>query len=105
MPEESMPPVFTPEAREMQLVNLAYDLLEQRLRDGTATSQEVTTMIRYGTQKAQLELDILRSQKELMDAKRESINASMQTDEMFKEAIRAMGIYSGDSENDDADLY
>lgn len=105
MPEEHAPPAFTPEAREMQLVNLAYNLLEQRLRDGTATSQEVTTMIKYGTQKAQLELDILRSQRELMDAKRESINASMQNDEMFKEAIRAMGIYSGGSENDDSELY
>lgn len=105
MPEELSPPAFTPEAREMQLVNLAYNLLEQRLRDGTATSQEVTTMIKYGTQKAQLELDILRSQRELMDAKRESINASMQNDEMFKEAIRAMGIYSGGSENDDSELY
>lgn len=105
MPEEISPPVFTQEAREMQLVNLAYNLLEQRLRDGTATSQEVTTMIKYGTQKAQLELDILRSQRELMDAKRESINASMETNEMFKEAIKAMGIYSGGSSDDDSELY
>lgn len=105
MPRRNTPPTITPEAREMQLVNLAYDLLEQRLRDGTATSQEVTTMIRYGTQKAQLELDIMRSQKDLMDAKRESINASIQSDEMFQEAIKAMGIYSGQSDDYDSELY
>lgn len=105
MPRQKSPPILTPEAREMQLVNLAYDLLEERLRAGTATSQEVTTMIKYGTQKAQLELDILRSQRELMDAKRDSINASMQNDEMFREAIRAMGIYSGGSQEDEADLF
>lgn len=105
MSRRNAPPTITPEAREMQLVNLAYDLLEQRLRDGTATSQEVTTMIRYGTQKAQLELDIMRSQKDLMDAKRESINASIQSDEMFQEAIKAMGIYSGQSDDYDSELY
>lgn len=105
MPGRNAPPTITPEAREMQLVNLAYDLLEQRLRDGTATSQEVTTMIRYGTQKAQLELDIMRSQKDLMDAKRDSINASIQNDEMFQEAIKAMGIYSGQSDDYDSELY
>lgn len=105
MPIPDTPPVLTPEAREMQLVNLAYSLLEKRLLDGTATSQEVTTMIKYGTQKAQLELDILRSQRELMDAKRESINASIQTDKMFKEAIQAMGIYSGECFEDDQELY
>lgn len=105
MPRRNAPPTITPEAREMQLVNLAYDLLEQRLRDGTATSQEVTTMIRYGTQKAQLELDIMRSQKDLMDAKRDSINASIQNDEMFQEAIKAMGIYSGHSDDYDSELY
>lgn len=105
MSDPKSPPALTPEARQMQLVNLAYDLLEKRLLDGSATSQEVTTMIKYGTTKAQLELDIMRSQRDLMDAKRESINASMQNDEMFKEAIRMMGIYSGENFQDDSELY
>lgn len=105
MPERECPPALTAEAREMQLVSLAYDLLEQRLRDGTATSQEVTTMIKYGTEKARLELDIMRSQRDLMDAKRESINAAIQTDETFKEAIRMMGIYSGEEPRDESELY
>ena len=33
-------PATTPEARENQLIALAYDLVEQRLLDGTATSQD-----------------------------------------------------------------
>ena len=35
-------PALTPEARENQLISLAVDLVEQRLLDGTASSQETT---------------------------------------------------------------
>lgn len=35
-------PALTPEARENQLISLAIDLVEQRLIDGTASSQETT---------------------------------------------------------------
>ena len=35
-------PALTPEARENQLIALATDLVEQRLLDGTASSQETT---------------------------------------------------------------
>jgi len=31
-------PALTPEARESQLISMATDLIEQRLRDGTASS-------------------------------------------------------------------
>ena len=33
-------PALTPEARENQLISLATDLVEQRLLDGSASSQE-----------------------------------------------------------------
>ena len=35
-------PALTPEARENQMIALAVDLVEQRLLDGTASSQETT---------------------------------------------------------------
>lgn len=39
-------PAFSPEARENQLIAMAYDLAEQHLRDGTATSQEITHFLK-----------------------------------------------------------
>ena len=38
-PSRKMRPALTPEARENQLISLAVDLVEQRLIDGTASSQ------------------------------------------------------------------
>ena len=35
-------PALTPEARENQMIALAVDLVEQRLLDGTASSQQTT---------------------------------------------------------------
>lgn len=41
-PQIKSPPVTSDEAREQQLVSLALDLVEKRLREGTASSQETT---------------------------------------------------------------
>ena len=43
--ERKIRPALTPEAREKQLVALAVDLVEKRLREGTASSQEVTQIL------------------------------------------------------------
>ena len=40
---------LTPEARENQLIDLAVSLVEKRLLEGTASSQEVTTILKLGT--------------------------------------------------------
>ena len=45
---------ITPEARESQLVSMAYDLVEQRLLNGTATSQETTYFLKLGSSNAKL---------------------------------------------------
>jgi hypothetical protein len=48
-------PALNPEARENQLISLAIDLVEQRLLDGTASSQETTHFLKLGSMKARLE--------------------------------------------------
>lgn len=97
-------PATSPEGRENQLVALAYDLLEQRLRDGTATSQEVTTLIKYGSPKGRLEKEILEQQKELMAAKTEALHTARHIDELYQNAINAMRTYSGLGVGDEADI-
>ena len=50
-------PALTPEARENQMIALAVDLVEQRLLDGTASSQETTHFLKLGSMKNRLEME------------------------------------------------
>lgn len=99
-------PATTPEARENQLIALAYDVVEQRLLDGTATSQETTSLIRLGTSKARLEAEKLRRETELLKAKTESVESSKRIEDLYIDAIAAMKTYTGQQEEvtDDQDL-
>lgn len=103
MPKQKTPPAITDDARRNQLINMAFDLLEERLRDGTATSQEVTTLIKMSTERARLELEILRANKELALAKTEQIKSIANSDEIAQLAIEAMRRYDG-SATDDTDI-
>lgn len=98
-----MRPALTPEAREQQLISLAVDLVEKRLIEGTASSQETTHFLKLATTKAKLEKEILEKQKDLIVAKTETMKSQKRTEEMFEEAIKAFKNYSGHGgeENDD----
>ena len=100
-------PATTPEARVNQLVALAFDVVEQRLLDGTATSQETTSLIRLGTVKAQLETEKLKRENELLAAKTGAIESAQRIEELYSEAIKAMKTYAGqpEEEPDDPDVY
>lgn len=89
------------EERESQLCALAYDLVEQRLLNGTATSQETTHFLRLGSSRERLEREILQRQKELTEAKTENIRSSAHNDELYSRAIEAMGRYSGNYGSED----
>ena len=90
------PPATTPEGRENQMIALAMDLAEKRMRAGTASAQEVTHFLKIGSLNARVERDILEKQKELITAKTESIRAARRVDELYADAISAMKRYSGD---------
>lgn len=97
-------PAITPEARENQMIALAMDLVEQRLRDGTASSQETTHFLKLATTKSRLENEMMAKQSELISAKTESIHAEKERENLFKEAIAAMKRYSGHGgETDESD--
>lgn len=94
----------TAEARENELIALAYDLAEQRLRNGTATSQEVVHFLKMGSMRQQTELEKLRKENELLVAKTEAIHATTATEDLYREAIAAMKSYQPTSESDE-DIY
>ena len=102
-----MRPALSPEARENQLIFLATDLAEQQLRDGTASSQVITHYLKLGSTRERLERERLAEENKLLKAKTEALQSQKRTEELFAEAIKAFGVYSGKSavEEDDYDGY
>lgn len=96
-----MRPALTPEARENQLISLAVDLAEQQLRDGTASSQVITHYLKLGSTKERIEKEILEKQKELIEAKTQSLHSTRRIDELYENALKAMKTYSGNGSSED----
>ena len=86
------------------MASLAYDLVEQRMRDGTATSQETTYFLKLGNTNQKLEKKKLEKQIELLEAKTEQIKAAKRMDEVYMEAISAFKLYEGNQDDDDEEL-
>ena len=85
----------TPEVREAQLINLAYNLAEEQLREGTASPSIVNHFLKLSTQREALELENLRSKAKLQEAKAQQIDTAKANEELTKAAIDAMKNYSG----------
>lgn len=101
-------PAISPEARENQLISLAYDVAEERLRNGTATSQEVVHFLRLGSMKERKELELMQKKNELMAAKTEALQSAKKIEELYSDAISAFKTYRGvsdEGDDDDSDLY
>lgn len=100
-PESNQPstvrrrPALSPETRENQLIALAVDLTERRLIEGTASSQETTHFLKLGSMKNRLEMEKLREENKLLQAKTDAIKQAKRVEELYSEAISAMRRYSG----------
>ena len=95
------PPATTPEGREQQLIALAMEATEKRIRNGTATAQELCHFLKAGSPTAKLERQILEKQKELITAKTEAIESQKRVEELYSNALAAMRSYSGSSSEAD----
>lgn len=98
-------PALTPEARENQLVALAYDLAEKQLREGTATSQVISQFLRIGSSEQKRRMEKLERENELLRAKTEAIENAESQNELYAEALKAFGIYRGERIQDDDEDY
>ena len=94
-------PGMTPEARENQMIALAMAQAEQELREGRASSQVVTHFLKLGSVKEQLELEKLKKENRLLDAKSEAIESASRSEELYANAIKSFGIYSGNIPTDE----
>lgn len=101
LPPRSSPPSTSPEGRENEVIALAYDLAEQQIRNGTASSQVLTHFLKLGSSRDRLEREILAEQKKLVSAKTSAIESQKRVDELYLEAMKAFSVYSGDGDPDE----
>ena len=94
-------PAISPEGREAQLISLAYEVVEQRLRDGTESSQETTHFLKLGSTRNQLEIEKLKNETELLKAKQASLESTARMEKLYADAMNAMKTYSGKDDYDD----
>lgn len=89
------PPARTSEAREQELSSMAYDLAEKQFREETASSQVITHFLKAGSMRERLEQERMRHEIELMEVKRENLEAQTRVEELYVNAIEAMRSYVG----------
>ncbi len=90
-----MRPALDPERREQQLISLAVDLVEQRLRNGTASAQETVHFLKLASQKNQIDLERAKLENEMIKAKTQSIRDQADIKTLYNDAIAAMRKYGG----------
>ena len=93
LPSTPRPAFINEEAYEQYMIGLAYALVEQRLLDGTATSQETTHFLRMGSAKERREAKLEETQIELMEAKKEALQSQKRMESLYQEAINAARSY------------
>lgn len=88
--------------RENKLINMAMNLAEEKLKDGTASSQLITHFLKLATVREQLEIEKLRSDLEVDRAKIKDMESKQDIKKLFTEAIEAMNLYGGAPEERDS---
>lgn len=88
------------------MIALAMDLVEKRLREGTASAQETVHFLRLGSMREQQEREKLEYEIEKLKAQRQALEAQAKSDELYINAINAMKRYSGYGGDDERqDVY
>lgn len=93
-------PALTIEARENQMIAKSVDLAEKRIEEGTASDTLILHYLKLGTTRMQLEKAKLEAEVELSKAKANSIREQDSSEALYKDAIRAFGVYTGKIEED-----
>jgi len=91
-------PAADPVAREKQLINLAVDLAEKQLMEGTASPSVINHFLKRASTREVIEMEILEKQSELIGVKAAAIINGKDAENTAKAAIEAMKSYSSKSE-------
>ena len=91
---------MNPDARQNQLISLAEQEAEKRIRNGTASSQIIVHYLELGTSKYKREVQILEHQDELLQAKTDTLRTAKDTKKLYEDAMNVMKKYSGNSDDE-----
>lgn len=90
----------TPEAREEEMIALATDEIERRIRDGSAPAPVLMMYAKAGLGREKLERIRLERENTLLRAKVEAMEAATQSNDKLDAVLRAFRTYSGDDDVD-----
>lgn len=96
----NQPQTADPNAMISRLSWLAYKRVEQRINEGTATSQELVYLMKLGSPTAKVESEILERQRDLIVAKTDQAKSQKRIEELYAGAMEAMRDYKGSSDNE-----
>lgn len=96
---EALPPARTRERRVQQLVLQAENLIEERIRKGTASPTEVVAIVKLGTEMERATVERVRMQTEYLKAQKAKAESETVREELFTKAIAAMTRYQGRDEH------
>ena len=89
------PPARTPEDRENQLIALATDLAEKQMKEGTASSQDITHYLKLGSTSEKLAQQYKQEEINLLRIRAETIASQRRHEELMTDALQAFKAYSG----------
>jgi hypothetical protein len=95
-------PATSSEFREQELASAAYDLAEDQILSGTASSQVITHFLKMGSTRERLEQRI-EHENQLLEVKRDQIQSQQRIEELYIDAIQAMRSYGGSDPVDTID--
>lgn len=85
----------TPEARENQLINMAYDLAERQIADGSVSATVLANFVKMGSQRERMEREKLQTENDHLKAKIEALESAKRVEELYQEAMDAFRSYGG----------
>lgn len=91
-------PAKSSRQRENQIINMVMDVVEERIANGTASSQILCHFLKLATERERLENERLKSDMELSKAKIRQIDMQENLAELYEGAIAAMNQYRSDSD-------
>lgn len=89
------------ESREKQMIDLAMDAVEERIRSGKASASEYVHFLKLGTENAKLEREKLVNENKLLEAKTQNITEAAEVKEIVEKAMKYFSVYSGDVDVED----
>lgn len=94
-------PARTVEGREQQMMALAMDLAEKKLRDGTASNMLICHFLKLATVQAELDKEKTRVDVDWRKAQIKAIEEQKNLEETYNKAIEALKTYQGIKGEDD----